>query len=115
MSINTRSSDSLYSALPTEVDGFNDLAELALDLRWSWNHATDDIWKQLNPELWALTHNPWGLLQTVSRDKIQKVTADPAFRKRIDALLQQKRQAGSSKVIPDRRLILWRISAWNLC
>jgi starch phosphorylase len=93
---NTRPSFSLYSALPTEVDGFNDLAELALDLRWSWNHATDYIWKQLDPDLWALTHNPWGLLQTVSRDKIQKVTAEPAFRKRLDALLQQKRQAEAS-------------------
>jgi glycogen phosphorylase len=28
------------SRLPTEVDGFDSLAELALDMRSSWNHAT---------------------------------------------------------------------------
>ncbi|MGB5493656.1 MAG: DUF3417 domain-containing protein, partial [Sedimenticolaceae bacterium] len=53
--------------LPTDIAGFDSLAELALDLRWSWNHATDKVWRQLDPVLWELTHNPWGILQTVSR------------------------------------------------
>ena len=42
------------------------LAELALDMRWSWNHATDEVWRQLDPDLWEITHNPWVVLQTVS-------------------------------------------------
>src|ERR1700735_3968249 len=37
------------------VEGFDSLAELALDLRWSWNHANDDVWRQLEPALWDLT------------------------------------------------------------
>jgi glycogen phosphorylase len=78
--------------LPTEVDGFDSLAELALDLRWSWNHATDGLWRTLDPTLWALTQNPWVVLQTVSRDQLARVLADPAFRKNIDDLLQAKRQ-----------------------
>ena len=57
-------------ALPREIEGFDSLAELALDMRWSWNHATDEVWRQLDPELWEITHNPWVVLQTVSRDKI---------------------------------------------
>jgi starch phosphorylase len=32
--------------LTAEVEGFDSLAELALDLRWSWNHATDQVWRQ---------------------------------------------------------------------
>lgn len=92
----TGSSNTLYSALPTEVDGFNELAELALDLRWSWDHAADDIWRQLDPELWALTRNPWGGLQTVARDQIKTVMADPAFRKRVDGLVKIKRQAAQT-------------------
>ncbi len=32
-----------YSLLPTDVEGFDSLAELALDLRWSWNHRSDEI------------------------------------------------------------------------
>ena len=51
-----------------DVEGFDSLAELALDLRWSWNHAADRIWGRLDPVLWELTHNPWVVLQTVSRE-----------------------------------------------
>ena len=27
------------------------LTELALDLRWSWNHSTDELWAEMDPEL----------------------------------------------------------------
>ena len=57
------------------------LTDLALDLRWSFNHSADQLWEQLDPELWELTHNPWVLLQTVSREKLQGVTSDPRFQK----------------------------------
>jgi hypothetical protein len=44
--------------------------ELALDLRWAWNHAADHLWIRLDPELWALTRNAWVILQTVSRERL---------------------------------------------
>ncbi len=80
--------------LPTDVDGFDSLAELAMDMRSSWNHAADFVWQQLDPELWALTHNPWVVLQTVSREKLQDVLAEPVFRKNLDDLVQARRDAG---------------------
>ena len=83
-----------YGLLPTDVEGSDSLAELALDMRWSWNHATDEVWRQLDPALWELTQNPCVVLQTVSRDQIERVLADPAFRKNVDDLLRDKRQAG---------------------
>ena len=57
------------------------LTDLALDLRWSFNHTADRLWEQLDPELWDLTHNPWSVLQTVSSEKIQSVAAEPEFQK----------------------------------
>ena len=84
------------------------LARLALDIRWSWNHATDGIWRQLDPDLWGHTHNPWIVLQTTSRKRIQAAFADPEFQKNVDELLGtmvasetseswfQKEHAGSS-------------------
>jgi starch phosphorylase len=81
---------------PTEVKGFDSLAELALDLRWSWNHATDSVWRQLDPDLWELTHNPWVVLQTVSRDQVERVLADPAFRREVDGLVRRRRQAAAA-------------------
>jgi starch phosphorylase len=86
----------IYSLLPTEVEGFDSLAELALDMRWSWNHAADEVWRQLDSDLWDLTHNPWGILQTVARDQLKRVLAGAAFRKKVEALVQARRQANES-------------------
>ena len=86
----------VYSLFHVDIEGFGPLAELALDMRWSWNHATDKVWRQLDPELWEITHNPWVVLQTVSRDQIGRVLADPAFRKNVDDLLRVKRHAGEA-------------------
>ena len=88
----TRASHPIYNLLPVEIEGFDSLAELALDLRWSWNHDADDVWQQLDSTLWDLTHNPWVVLQTVSRDQIERVSADPVFCKRVDDLLRAGRQ-----------------------
>ncbi|MEO8338109.1 MAG: alpha-glucan family phosphorylase [Nitrospirota bacterium] len=96
MSEQTRVSHPIYNLLPTEIEGFNSLAELALDMRWSWNHATDEVWRQLDPKLWAATHNPWVVLQTVSRNQIERVLGDPVFRKNVDGLVQASRQAAKA-------------------
>lgn len=85
-------SNSNYCFLPSELDGFDALAELALDLRWSWNHTTDKIWRQLDPQLWELTQNPWVVLQTVSREQLQRVLAEPEFRQNMEELLRGKRE-----------------------
>jgi starch phosphorylase len=96
MSEQTPASKSTYSYLPNDIEGFDSLAELALDMRWSWSHATDQVWRQLDPTLWEMTQNPWVVLQTVSRDQLKRVLADPAFRKNIDDLLRVKRQAAEA-------------------
>ena len=85
-----------YNSPHKDVEGFDSLAELALDLHWSWNHATDEVWRQLDPELWEFTQNPWVVLQTVSKDKLKSVLANPAFRKNIDGLLQARRLAANA-------------------
>src|SRR5512147_523975 len=78
---------------PPETDGFDSLSELALDMRWSWNHETDEVWRELDSELWEFTQNPWVVLQTVSRDRLRQVSADAAFRRKVDALVQDGREA----------------------
>ena len=71
----------------------NALMELALNLRWSWHHSSDELWGKLNPELWELTQNPWAVLQTVSQKRLDEICADPAFAKRVDELVQEKRKS----------------------
>jgi starch phosphorylase len=91
-----RASHPLFGLLPADVAGFEPLAELALDMRSSWNHATDQVWRQLDPVLWELTHNPWGILQTVSRNQIERLSTDPAFRRSVDDLVRARREAAEA-------------------
>ncbi len=84
------------NTLRSEIEGFDSLSKLALDMRWSWNHATDEMWRKLDSKLWETTHNPWVVLQTVSRDQIQRLLADPAFKKEVDGLVEASRRAAEA-------------------
>ena len=86
--------DTTSFCLPhADVEGFDRLFRLALDLRWSWNHAADTLWRKLDPVLWELTHNPWALLQTISREKVERVLSDPSVREELDRLSEARRLA----------------------
>ncbi len=86
----------MHTVFNNEVDGFDSLAELALDLYWYWNHSADEVWNQLDPALWKLTYNPWVVLQTISRDQLGRALADPVFRKKVDGLLRARREDAES-------------------
>ena len=86
-------SENSIGVIPTEIEGVESLLELALDLRWSWNHSADELWRKLDPSLWELTHNSWVILQTVSRDHLSKTLGDSAFRHRIEEIVAAKRRA----------------------
>jgi glycogen phosphorylase len=82
--------------LTGDIEGFQQLAELALDVRWSWNHGADEIWKQLDEPLWEQMHSSWGVLQSVSRDRIRHLMDDPTFRRDVESLLEARHREESS-------------------
>jgi len=92
MSGRVRVSHPLYNLLPTSIEGFDSLAELALNVSWSWNRAADELWRRLDERLWKATHNPWVVLQTVSRSVIESALADPVYREKLNSLLEANRQ-----------------------
>ncbi len=96
MSEQTPTIPAFYTNRGAGIDGFDSLAELALNVRWSWNHATDKVWRELDPKLWEIANNPWVVLQTASRDNIDRVLSDPAFRQNIDRLVKETRQAAEA-------------------
>jgi glycogen phosphorylase len=69
------------------------LAELALDLRNCWDYTTHSVWSRIDPELWDLTHNPWLILQTASRRRIEELNADPQFRAEVGELARARRES----------------------
>lgn len=78
---------------PTDVPGSEDLKELALDMRWSWNHAADELWNQIEPELWELTRSPWVVLQTAAATKLEEVCRDPIFSEKARGLIRRQRES----------------------
>lgn len=78
--------------MPDNNPQYNALVELALNLRWTWHHSSDEVWGKLNPELWELTQNPWAVLQAAPHERLAEICADPEFAHRIDELLREKRE-----------------------
>lgn len=68
------------------ISGAEDLAELALDMRWSWSHASDKLWGRIDPELWEITHNPWVVFQTASPAKLKQLLSEKSFREEVGRL-----------------------------
>jgi starch phosphorylase len=79
--------------LPSVPEGLDGLSELVLDLRWSWNHGADRLWKQIAPELWARTGNPWLVLQNISTARLNVLAADSTFRKTLADYVASYRDA----------------------
>ncbi|MEJ2060625.1 MAG: alpha-glucan family phosphorylase [Gammaproteobacteria bacterium] len=73
----------LTRTLPSALEP---LATLALDLRWSWNHAMDELWRTVDPDLWEATANPLVILETISNRRLEELAADATF---IEALETQ--------------------------
>ena len=77
--------------LTTQLHGVELLSELALELRASWDHSTDDIWRRIDRELWELTRNPWVVLQSASESTLKDLANDTSFRRRVEDLVLARR------------------------
>jgi starch phosphorylase len=71
-------------SLPESLAG---LFLLALDLRWTWHHGTDELWRALDAEIWDATRNAWLVLNSVSGERLEELADDPEFQERYNAQL----------------------------
>ena len=56
------------------------LHELAMNLQWSWDGRTRDLFRWVDPATWEVTgHDPVRLLGMVGRDRLEALTRDRAF------------------------------------
>src|SRR5687767_15063087 len=61
------------------------LHELAMNLRWSWDEETRDLFRWVDPDQWEVTgHDPVSLLGRVSRERLEALAGDAAFRAFMD-------------------------------
>lgn len=63
------------------------LQELALNLRWSWDERTRDLFRWVDPDLWESTgHDPVQVLSLVARDRLEALSVDSAFMSFLDEI-----------------------------
>ncbi|WP_297794370.1 alpha-glucan family phosphorylase [uncultured Marinobacter sp.] len=79
----------LHWKLPGELTG---LADLALDLRWTWHHGSDVLWRTIDQECWDATHNAWLVLNSVPGKQLQTLASDPDFIALLKAQLAAYRE-----------------------
>jgi starch phosphorylase len=69
-----------YTVVPALPEPLAPLRELAYNLRWSWDHATIDLFRRLDRDLWeASGHNPARMLGTIAQTRLQQAASDPGF------------------------------------
>ncbi|OBB01977.1 glycogen phosphorylase [Mycolicibacterium fortuitum] len=63
------------------------LERLSINLRWSWHKPTQDLFAELDSELWQQTNgDPVALLGAVSPRRLDELAGDGAFLNRLDEL-----------------------------
>jgi starch phosphorylase len=72
--------------------GLTGLADLALDLRWTWSHFSDRLWERLDPEAWEKTGNPYFILQSVSQSRLEEAAQDHDLKRDLQTWLQQHQE-----------------------
>lgn len=55
------------------------LETLALDLRWTWSHEADALWRRLDAEAWLRTRNPWIMLRNTTTSRLAELATDQPF------------------------------------
>ena len=70
-----------FTVRPRLPESLAALEDIAMNLRWSWDERTRDLFRWVDPDAWEEgRHDPVRLLGAVSRDRFAELEADPAFR-----------------------------------
>ncbi|GAB4583557.1 alpha-glucan family phosphorylase [Nocardia sp. IFM 10818] len=61
------------------------LTELATNLRWSWHGPTQDVFAELDPQLWVeVGRDPVRMLGEVPAERLDELARDEAYTRRVD-------------------------------
>jgi glycogen phosphorylase len=69
-----------FTVRPHLPEPLTRLLDLAMNLRWSWDDRTRDVFRWVDPDAWEVTgHDPVRLLGLVSPPRFAELSADAAF------------------------------------
>ncbi|GAB20550.1 glycogen phosphorylase [Gordonia effusa NBRC 100432] len=61
------------------------LTELAANLRWSWHRPTQDLFAEIDPEVWAAHGDPQRVLDETTPERLTELSDDADFSTRVAA------------------------------
>ncbi|CAA9295971.1 MAG: Glycogen phosphorylase [uncultured Friedmanniella sp.] len=73
-----------FTVRPVLPEVLKPLGDLARNLRWSWHADTEELFRSVDPELWASTGgDPIRLLADVPAERLQTLSGDKKFLKNL--------------------------------
>jgi starch phosphorylase len=83
--------------LPAELAELLDrLTDLAVDLRWTWSHEADVLWKHIDPVGWGQVENPYEVLQNLTKPRLSALREDELFMRYLGELTEARETYHSS-------------------
>lgn len=84
--MNTLTKVTVMPSLPKRIERLQDLA---YNLYWSWTPRAQELYQELNPEIWERYHNnPVRTLIEVSQKDLQAVLKNPDYLERYDQVIK---------------------------
>ncbi|MEZ5234619.1 MAG: alpha-glucan family phosphorylase [Acidimicrobiales bacterium] len=69
-----------FTVRPHLPPALAELETLAMNLRWSWDRKTRDLFSWIDPDAWdEVIHDPVRLLAATSRARLEELAEDPTF------------------------------------
>ncbi len=82
--------ENVFPTLPERLTG---LAELAMNLWWSWHPAARMLFKMLDRQVWKESvHNPVKMLKELPREILESAAKDSEYQRHYDVVLAQFRK-----------------------
>jgi starch phosphorylase len=83
--VNISSADLLFTPIPKRITR---LRELAYNLWWSWHPDAQELYRQIDPELWEQDyHNPVDFLRDVRQRRLDAAAASETYLRQYDHVL----------------------------
>jgi glycogen phosphorylase len=81
------SADLLFTPIPERITR---LRELAYNLWWSWHPEAQELYHQIDPELWEQDyHNPVNFLRDVRQRRLEAAAADADYLRKYDQVMAE--------------------------
>src|SRR3954471_5158218 len=78
--------DLLFTPVPPRISR---LRELAFNIWWSWHPEAQDLYRQIDPELWEQDyHNPVDFLRDVRERRLAVTAEDIAYLSQYDHVME---------------------------